>query len=241
MSNHVENGIRDRSNALDARVLLVEDNEDCRLYITHVLERAGCEVACASNGEDGIRRGAHGGFDVILADISMPRVDGFQLTGSLRTTWEAQGLVPIPIVALTGHATFGFRERCLNAGMVEYVTKPIPPKALTDVVRRWSRREGYRVEVPADLADLIPDYLARRHSDLARIRGALTRGDFQTVRSLGHDMKGSGTPYGFSVITDIGGRLEDAASRRDAEKAQTAARDLDDYLQTLVWSVAQDR
>ncbi len=228
MPNHL-------TETLAARVLLVEDDQDCRRYVAQVLEQAGCEVSKASCGEDGIRRGSRGGYDVILADINMPQIDGFELTNALKTVWGARGLAPIPIVALTGHAMAGFGARCLSAGMAECVTKPVSPSVLRDVVRRWSGERGAGIEVPADLADLIPDFLERRRLDVSRIRIALTAGDFETIRSRGHDMKGSGTSYGFDFISRVGGRLEDAATRRDAVEARASTDALDDHLRNLVW------
>jgi len=90
--------------------------------------------------------------------------------------------------------------------------------------------EKIRVRVDPDLADLIPGFLDNRRKDLATIQEALDRNDFETVRVLGHSMKGAGGGYGFDAITDIGAALEEAAKDRQPDGIRRGLRDLADYL-----------
>jgi len=90
-----------------------------------------------------------------------------------------------------------------------------------------------RVTVDADLQDLVPGFLANRERDVQRIDAALAAGDFDAVRLIGHGMKGSGGGYGFDTITDIGARIERAATVRDAMAIRTANSELLVYLQRL--------
>jgi signal transduction histidine kinase/ActR/RegA family two-component response regulator len=105
-------------------VLLVEDNLVNQKLAQRVLEKAGCTVACAMDGSEGVEACATHRFDVILMDLQMPRMDGFEATAELRRREAASG-GHIPIVAVTANAMQGDRERCLAAGMDGYVTKPI--------------------------------------------------------------------------------------------------------------------
>jgi HPt (histidine-containing phosphotransfer) domain-containing protein len=89
------------------------------------------------------------------------------------------------------------------------------------------------IRVDEDLKDFVPEFLARRHQDVAALRDALQRGDYEAVRVLGHNMKGSGGGYGFHGITSIGDALEQAAKRADAAAIEHAARELAAYLESV--------
>jgi HPt (histidine-containing phosphotransfer) domain-containing protein len=90
-----------------------------------------------------------------------------------------------------------------------------------------------RIVADEDLADLIPEYLEHRSDDVGAIRSAIDRGDFESVRILGHGMKGSGGGYGFDGITDIGAVLESAGKEADAAAATASCDSLADYLARL--------
>ena len=105
-------------------VLLAEDNVVNQKLAQRVLEKAGCIVVCAMDGREAVEASATQRFDLILMDIQMPRMDGFEATAELRRLEAASG-GHTPIVAVTANAMQGDRERCLAAGMDGYVTKPI--------------------------------------------------------------------------------------------------------------------
>ncbi|MEZ4435606.1 MAG: ATP-binding protein [bacterium] len=113
------------------RVLLVEDNPINRLVVEEMLRRLGCRITVAEDGEDALRHVAER-FDIVLMDCQMPRMDGYEATRALR----GRG-VDGPIVALTAHAMEGDRERCIAAGMDDYVTKPLSRDGLVAVMDRW--------------------------------------------------------------------------------------------------------
>lgn len=89
------------------------------------------------------------------------------------------------------------------------------------------------VEVPADISELVPGFLDNRREDLARIAEALRTGDFPALRRLGHNMKGSGSAYGFDAISEQGARLERAALAGDCAAVSEAAASLETYLQRV--------
>jgi HPt (histidine-containing phosphotransfer) domain-containing protein len=96
-----------------------------------------------------------------------------------------------------------------------------------------SDRTVIRIVADPDLADLIPMYVRRRHGDLAKTREALAAGDLETIRIVGHSMKGSGGGYGFDGISEIGARMETAGNQADASAAADAIAQLADYLDRL--------
>jgi two-component system cell cycle response regulator DivK len=105
-----------------ARILLVEDNEMNRDMLSRRLERRGYEVAFAVDGREGVEKAKAGKFDLVLMDMSLPELDGWEATRQIRAAPETKSL---PVIALTAHAMAGDRERAIEAGADDYDTKPI--------------------------------------------------------------------------------------------------------------------
>jgi two-component system sensor histidine kinase/response regulator len=117
-----------------AHVLVAEDNPVNQRVAMRMLEKMGCRVDLASNGQEAVERLAAGAYDVVLMDCQMPVMDGFEATAAVRRT--GNGTSRIPIVAMTAYALAGDRDRCLAAGMTDYVSKPIDAAHLRDVLTR---------------------------------------------------------------------------------------------------------
>ncbi len=116
-------------------ILLVEDNAINRDVATHLLENNGHTVTCAENGKEALEYLEKIQYDLVLMDIQMPVMDGLTATREIRKAngkWQ-----DLPIIALTAHATNGYREECFDAGMNDYITKPIDPKELEDILSKW--------------------------------------------------------------------------------------------------------
>ncbi|HKE91377.1 MAG TPA: response regulator [Gemmatimonadales bacterium] len=105
-----------------ARILLVEDNEMNRDMLSRRLQRKGFEVAMAVDGRQGVEMARAGGYDLILMDMSLPEIDGWEATRQLRAAPETK---VVPIIGLTAHAMAGDREKALEAGCNDYDTKPV--------------------------------------------------------------------------------------------------------------------
>ncbi|MEN8140981.1 MAG: response regulator [Thermodesulfobacteriota bacterium] len=115
------------------RVLLVEDNSINRQVAMEILTSLGAEVVTAENGLEALNRVADD-FDIVLMDVQMPHMDGLAATREIRRQERFRDL---PIIAMTAKAMMGDREACLEAGMNDYVAKPIDPDALHDALQRW--------------------------------------------------------------------------------------------------------
>ena len=118
-------------------ILLAEDNVVNQRVALGMLERRGHTVSVAANGADALAALAVQRFDIVLMDVQMPELDGIQTTAAIRQT-ELGSCRHIPIIAMTAHAMKGDRERCLAAGMDDYLTKPINPNSLREVIERWT-------------------------------------------------------------------------------------------------------
>jgi PAS domain S-box-containing protein len=115
------------------RILLAEDNPVNQQLAVRLLEKAGHSVCVASNGRRAVEAYDKEHFDVILMDVQMPEMGGFEATEIIRQRQQVSGK-RVPIVAMTAHAIKGDRERCLDAGMDHYVTKPVDPKCLFSAI-----------------------------------------------------------------------------------------------------------
>ncbi|HET9267123.1 MAG TPA: response regulator [Vicinamibacterales bacterium] len=117
------------------RALLVEDNPTNQFVARRFIEKAGCVVEVASNGAEALEKIAAADFDVVFMDCQMPIMDGYEATRRIR-----QGrLSSVPIVAMTAHAMKGDRERCLAVGMTEYLSKPLKPNTVAEMIERVLR------------------------------------------------------------------------------------------------------
>jgi CheY-like chemotaxis protein len=125
------------------RVLLAEDNRVNRRLAVHMLEKRGHDFLAVENGREAVEAHDRERFDAILMDVQMPELDGLRACAEIRRREEETG-TSTPVIALTAHATSGDRERCLDAGMDDYVTKPIRPEDLFRALHRHAGRPARR-------------------------------------------------------------------------------------------------
>ena len=119
------------------KVLLAEDNEVNRIFALALLEAFGVEASTVDNGREAVALQRTRNFDLVLMDCQMPEMDGFQATEAIRRFEAAATLPRVPIVAVTANAVRGDREKCLAAGMDDYLAKPYAGEQLAEVLGRW--------------------------------------------------------------------------------------------------------
>lgn len=127
-------------------VLIVEDIETNRKVLQIMLKTLGCSVHSASNGIEALERMSELDFDIILMDCQMPEMDGFECTRRIRAGESGRNPSDIPIVAMTANAMRGDRERCLDAGMTDYMSKPVRKAELADMIRKSIREQPANTE-----------------------------------------------------------------------------------------------
>jgi two-component system cell cycle response regulator DivK len=124
---------------MSATILLVEDNEQNRYLVTFILEQAGYRVLHAHNGSDAIDVAVREKPALVLTDIQIPKMDGYEVASQLRTT---PGCENIPIVAVTSYAMAGDRERAISQGFAGYIEKPIDTETFVTTIQRFLPGEG---------------------------------------------------------------------------------------------------
>ncbi|MBM3242137.1 response regulator [Candidatus Poribacteria bacterium] len=194
-------------------ILLAEDDTVNQKMVVRMLQKRGHTVAVAKNGQEALAALEKEAFDIVLMDVQMPEMDGFEATAVIREKEKTTG-VHIPIAAMTAHAMKGDRERCLEAGMDNYVSKPIkaqelfdaieslvgaPAKATTEKSAAQQADEIFdqtaaldRVDGDAELLmELVEAFFKEYPELLSQVRTSIAQGDSQTLMRAAHTIKGS--------------------------------------------------
>jgi len=202
------------------RILLVEDNEMNQQVATELLTSAGATVTIANHGGEALQLFKEGPqpppFDVVLMDLQMPEMDGYTATRLLRTDERFREL---PIIAMTAHALVEERQRCLEAGMNDHVTKPIEPEALFAALKRWVKpREASTPAGPA-VAALAA---AAREVVMNEIEGVDVTGGLRRVAGNKRLYRSLLEQF-LSKQGDAGTQVAEALRRQDREAAERIA------------------
>lgn len=209
------------------RVLVAEDNPVNQKVAMRMLERIGCRVDIASDGEEAVAMMQLLPYDLVLMDCLMPAMDGY---GASRKIRELPGpAAETPIVALTASVRPGDVERCRQAGMNDHLAKPVVFDELADKVERWGRRRAAAPSVDvARLRDRFGHNWAGPVAEIARafcddtprsvdaIERAVASGDLDVTRRTAHALRGSSAFVGAMRLRDICEKLEESASTAEA-------------------------
>ena len=183
-----------------------------------------------------------GKYDLILMDVEMPAMDGYQATTEIRRWEKETGAPPAPVLALTAHAFAEMAVRGRDAGFTALLTKPIRKITLLEaLVQHGPKNTGVRVTsaprivvaVEEGMEDVVPGYLEKRRREVAVYAAALAQHDFDSIRNMAHKMKGTGSGYGFPVLTELGGVMEKAALNKDATHLRESLRRLEVYIESI--------
>jgi PAS domain S-box-containing protein len=206
------------------RILVAEDEPINQLVTTRQLQAFGYQVTAVSTGLEALAALEESPYDLALMDCQMPELDGYETARRIRA--HAGERWQLPIVALTAHAMKEDLERCLEAGMNDYVTKPFRPEALRRILKRWlaphpaagpkeprldrSRLEGLRELGRIGGRDLVAELVTKFEElqPLTSLRQAQKSGDREAMKFLAHRLKGSGANLGAVRLARLCGELE---------------------------------
>lgn len=218
------------------KILVAEDNIVNRKVATKLLHRLGHEVTCAENGVEAVKLATGSEFDLVLMDVQMPEMDGLEATAAIRQ-FQADSEKRIAIIAMTAHVMKGDRERCLAAGMDDYVSKPITPEKIKRVLRKWGKKdtqqnavsslskmdgafdEQYLAEVISNEAlfgaELLKEFCNAGPNLLDEIRKSVQAGDLEAAGTYAHSLKGCSASLGANGLSGACKAMEVAVSDRD--------------------------
>jgi PAS domain S-box-containing protein len=240
------------------RILLAEDNIINQLVAQGILKKMGLQVDIVANGAEAVKALAKNPYDLVLMDVQMPEMNGFEATEQIRNPQSAVAYHEIPVIAMTAHAIQGYRERCLEAGMNDYITKPIDPKALSEMLDKWlptetapgSSEETASVSTPNpetpvfDIAGMMirldhDEALARLVAqgfleDMPRqieaLRGCLEAGDTPGAKLRAHTIKGAAANVGGECLRQIAYDIENC---EDLDAIKNRITELDAHFDDL--------
>ena len=240
-----ESGVGHRDDA--PSILVVEDTPVNQVVAARMLEKIGYHADVADNGVEALAALSERSYAAILMDCQMPELDGYQTTTEVRLR-EQPGR-RIPIIAMTANSMQGERERCLAAGMDDYLSKPLRSQALKEVLARWApqpsvgptQADGMELADPAVIAelgkldsdvltDLISMYFDQAAAHVVELSGAIERGEPAVVAQISHRLKGSSGTLGAARVSQVASELEETAKACDL----SAAHELLDRLQAAL-------
>ncbi len=235
----------DRENAEPVkavRILIAEDSSDNRLLVQAYLKGSPHVLTFAEDGKAAVDRFGASEFDLVLMDMQMPIMDGLTATRTIRAIEQERGAAAIPIIAVAANARRQDVEMSRDAGCTDHISKPISKLKLLSIIEEYGAQtnplevpkktslEPIAIEIPTDLEDIVPGYLAARRMELPVMIELLAVSDFKNLAALGHNLKGTGASYGFPDLTRIGTSLELSAKATEPIAVSEVLAELTNYL-----------
>lgn len=242
-------------------VLVADDHPTNRTLLLRQVNLLGYAAECARNGVEALALWETGRFNLLVTDCNMPEMDGYELTRTIRAREAATGARRLPIVACTANALSGEIEICLNAGMDDYLAKPVELKNLLVKLDRWlplpsavglSPNSSHpapasRTQPPIDHAalarvsagnasverEIFAEFQLANDEDTALLHRAVVASDSAEVKRLAHLIKGASTMVGALALADICQRIEQANQRGDWDAVTAELKALDHEVRAL--------
>ncbi len=222
------------------RILLVEDNITNQKVAVEMLKKLGLYADAAANGLEAIQSLQARDYDMVLMDVQMPEMDGLEATQHIRFGKTPVRNPKIPIIAMTAHAMQGDKEKCLRAGMDDYLSKPVTAKSLSEMLAKWlsgstttESPDAPRSSAPPleifDRADftermmgdeaiaqqVINVFLEDIPRQIASLKNAVAQSDMETIELIAHSIKGAAANIGSRQLLELAAEIEAACRRAD--------------------------
>jgi two-component system, sensor histidine kinase and response regulator len=248
------------------RFLLAEDNETNQKVAVGILKNFGYKTDVVSNGKEAVEAMEKIPYDIVIMDCQMPQMDGYAATKEIRSSQSNVLDHNVPIIAMTANAMKGDREKCLEAGMDDYIPKPIHPQKLLEVIEKWLVKTNEEMQ-PDDIAsafepanavfdstglidrllgdknlaaEILDGFLADVPHQLEALKEALDNGDARMIRQQAHSLKGASANVGAMALEKIACQIELAGKGKDLIKAGFLISELDNQFETLQKSLNSD-
>jgi PAS domain S-box-containing protein len=225
-------------------ILLVEDNQVNQRVAQMILQKLGYTVHIANNGREAVEIArSQLPYQLILMDCQMPEMDGYAASKAIRQAERAENRVRRPIIAMTANAMQGDRERCIAAGMDDYISKPIEQKKLVEILSEWGAQPAREGEVPyasershsglnillleeyfgSDkhlIDEVLEVFQKTTHVTLEKLRVACDEQEMKKILSLAHEIKGSCGNLGLKRLAAIASGIEAAVKNESVSQAK---------------------
>lgn len=236
--------LKERPHLKNLKILLAEDNALNVKLVEAVFVNSGIQITVAGNGKEAIEALSKNNFDLILMDMQMPEMDGYQATTYIRQTLKND----IPIIAMTAHVMEGEREKCLQLGMNDYIPKPFNIDVLFETIKRLTNPvplipENVNSEKHINLKylnetlgirentikEMLFDFKTQMEEDFPVLTHAVSKGDYGTIEMLSHKLKSPASMMGMAKMEKILGQMEvQAISREGIEQLKLFVEELND-------------
>ncbi len=248
------------------KILVVDDNMVNQKVLQGMLSRLGYQSQCVFNGSDAVQSLSEQAYDLIFMDCQMPVMDGFEATRVIREPSSAVLRHDTPIIAVTAHAMVGDRERCLDAGMDDYLAKPINMEKLAEIMQHWTNQKLNAVqathpveqasEISAEVFD-VADLMTRIADDLElgrelvqafldeipdqieQLRQAIEKSNVETVRRAAHSIKGAAANVSGKSLQAIAWEMEQLGKAGRAKEIASLMPELEQRFDTLLQAMKQ--
>ncbi|MCP4213947.1 MAG: response regulator [bacterium] len=247
------------------RILLAEDNLTNRKVATSILEKLGYWADAVVNGKEALEVMEKTDYALILMDCQMPEMDGYEASLKIRETEKEKKISGrpvsrIPIIALTAHAMKGDKEKCLAAGMDDYIAKPVDPQELTDKIEKWLNdtdkpkagdvaivedrdpmpevfdRPGLLDRIMGDeelLKNILETFVPDADNIITLLKEALGKQDFSELANHAHALKGAAANINAFALGEVAAEMEAAGTEEDFEKTKALMPRLLEQLEAL--------
>lgn len=229
------------------RILLVEDNITNQQVVINILEKLGYFADAAANGLEAVETAAAIPYDLVLMDVHMPEMNGYDAAKKIRKSVSRN----LPIIAMTAGAMKGDREKCLAAGMNDYIPKPANPAELVAKIEKWLPepeeagpvqpvifdRVGLMDRLMDDeelLEEIVEEFIQEIQQRFVSLGKALAKGDISQLQSQGHSIKGTSGNIGAIALQKVAARLQAVGEARDLESAAMLVSNLQEQLELFI-------
>lgn len=198
-------------------VLLVDDNDLNQKLLGQMLLSYGFEVVTAGNGLECLSILQRKHIDIVLMDMQMPVMDGYEATRLIRKNPSWQEL---PVIAITANSLSGDRQKCLNCGCSSYLAKPFKAEVLIREIKSYLKNQFIKDKNSERLsqqliAELMPEFIEMLNETLAELKEAIDLKDLPGIKQISHGLKGTAGMYGFMPISELAALIENAIADKN--------------------------
>ena len=236
------------------KILIAEDNAVNQLVAVKILEKLGYRADVVGNGAEAVEALTRIPYQIVFMDCQMPVKDGYEASAEIRLKKDSVKNPDVVIIAMTANALKGDREKCIQAGMDDYISKPVTPKTISEVLDKWSSKvmsEDVTIDDTAGVFDsskleedfegdvdtireVLRMFLDTARKNMEELAGAIRSGEPRQVRIIAHTLKGSALNIGAGVFSESAARLEKLAGGEDLANAEVLHRVMDSEFTRLV-------